>query len=123
MMIKVLVIDDEEDIRYIARLSLGRIEGMTVLEAESGKEGIALARSEAPDCILLDLMMPDMDGEATLDALRRDPATASIPVVFLTAVVMTEHVNRLKALGARGVIRKPFDPRALGRTLREILES
>ena len=121
-MMKVLIIDDEEDVRYIARISLGRVEGMTVLEASSGEEGLAVARAEAPDCILLDVMMPDMDGEATLDALRQDPATSSIPVVFLTAVVMTEDIRRLKALGAQGVIRKPFDPRSLGRTLREVLD-
>ena len=120
---KVLVIDDEEDVRYIARLSLGRVEGITLLEAESGMEGVALARAEKPDCIVLDVMMPDMEGEATLAALRADPATAAIPVVFLTAVVMAEDYRRLVNLGARGVIRKPFDPRKLVGTLQEILAS
>jgi two-component system alkaline phosphatase synthesis response regulator PhoP len=118
---KVLVIDDEEDLRYIARLSLERLAGMTVIESASGQGGLALARSEHPDCILLDVMMPDMDGEATLAALRADPETAGIPVVFLTAIALTPEVKRMTAMGARGVIRKPFDPKTLAQSLRELI--
>ena len=118
---KVLVIDDEEDVRYVARLSLGRVGGMTVLEATSGEEGVALARAERPDFILLDMMMPGMDGAATFRALRASEETAHIPVVFLTAKAMASEVQRLKNLGAKGVVLKPFDPMTLAEEIRAIL--
>ena len=122
-MMKVLVIDDEEDVRVIANLSLGRVGGMTVIEASSGREGVAKARSEQPDFILLDMMMPGMDGAATFKALRADAATAAIPIVFLTAKAMASEVRRLKELGAKGVVLKPFDPLGLAGEVRAILSS
>ena len=118
---KVLVIDDEEDVRYVARLSLGRVGGMDVVEATNGADGIARARAERPDFILLDMMMPGMDGAATFRALRAVEETAHIPVVFLTAKAMASEVQRLKDLGARGVILKPFDPMTLADEIRAIL--
>ncbi|MDQ3282174.1 MAG: response regulator [Acidobacteriota bacterium] len=120
---RVLVIDDEEDVRFVAQLSLGRVGEMSVIEASSGREGIALARIERPDFILLDMMMPEMDGAATFRALRDDAETASIPVVFLTAKAMASEVQRLIELGAKGVVLKPFDPMTLARDLTAILES
>lgn len=120
---KVLIVDDEEDVRFVARMSLGRIGAMTVLEASSGEEGIARARAERPDFILLDMMMPGLDGAATFRALRSHAETASIPVVFLTAKAMAPEVQRLKDLGAKGVVLKPFDPMTLARDIRAILES
>jgi CheY-like chemotaxis protein len=120
---KVLVIDDENDVRFVARISLGRIGKMTVIEASSGEEGIALARSERPDFILLDMMMPGMDGAMTFLSLREDAETASIPVVFLTAVAKSAEVQRLKDLGARGVVLKPFDPITLAADLATILDA
>jgi CheY-like chemotaxis protein len=117
----VLVIDDEEDVRYIVRMSLGRMGRMTVLEAETGAEGIELAKSERPDFILLDMMMPGMDGAAVFRALAAAPETAGIPVIFLTAAVMAYEVERLKELGAKAVIRKPFDPLSLGNQIAAIL--
>ncbi len=119
---RVLLIDDEEDIRKIARLSLERVGGMRVLEAAGGPDGIAAARAERPDAILLDMMMPGMDGPSTLAALRADPQTASIPVVFLTAKAMASEIARLTALGATGVLTKPFDPLALPAQLVALLE-
>ena len=119
---KVLVIDDEKDVRYVARISLGRVGGMTVIEASNGPEGIARAKSEHPDFILLDMMMPGMDGAATFRALRADAETASIPVVFLTAVAKVAEVQRLKDLGARGVVLKPFDPITLAGELTAMLD-
>ena len=118
---KVLVIDDEEDVRFVAQLSLGRVGGMTVLEATSGEEGVARARSERPDFILLDMMMPGMDGAATFRELRKGVETAAIPVVFLTARSMASEVQRLKDLGAKGVVLKPFDPMTLAAEIRAIL--
>jgi CheY-like chemotaxis protein len=117
-----LVIDDEEDVRFVAQMSLGRIGGMTVLEASSGEEGIVLAKSARPDFILLDMMMPGMDGAATFAALRADEATASIPVVFLTAKAIATDVARLLDLGAKGVVLKPFNPMTLAEQITAILD-
>ncbi|HEY0144192.1 MAG TPA: response regulator [Thermoanaerobaculia bacterium] len=118
---KVLVIDDEEDVRLVVQLSLGRVGGMTVCEAKNGQEGIARAIAEQPDFILLDMMMPGMDGATTFRALQATPETAHIPVVFLTAKAMASEVERLKALGAKGVVLKPFNPMSLGADVRAIL--
>ena len=119
---RVLIIDDEADIRRVAHLSLARIGGMDVLDAASGVEGAAKAAAEAPDAILLDVMMPGLDGPATLHALRADPRSADIPVVFLTAKAMPDEVARLLAMGVRGVLNKPFDPMTLPAQLRAALE-
>jgi two-component system, OmpR family, response regulator len=118
---KVLIIDDEDDIRRIARLSLARVGGMSVTEAASGRDGLALALADRPDAILLDVMMPGMDGPATLQALRAEPATAGIPVLFLTAKAMSSEVDRLKQLGAIAVLTKPFDPMTLPAEVRAAL--
>ncbi len=120
---RVLVIDDEEDVRYIARISLGKVGGMTVIEASSGEDGVERAKCDRPDFILLDMMMPGMDGVATLHQLRAAEETAGIPVIFLTAKAMASEVQRLKNLGARSVILKPFDPLTLAGILRAILQS
>ncbi len=118
---KVLIIDDEPDIRRIARLGLARVGGMEVVDAANGAEGIARAKAERPDAVLLDVMMPGLDGPSTLARLREDPETASIPVVFLTAKAIAAEVDRLKSLGAAGVLTKPFDPMTLARELRATL--
>ena len=120
---RVLLVDDEDDIRGIAALSLSKVGGMEVAQANSGAEGIRKAREERPDVILLDMMMPGMDGLATFRELRGDPKTSEIPVVFLTAKAMSSEVERLKSQGASGVLIKPFDPMALPRLLRELLEA
>jgi two-component system OmpR family response regulator len=110
---KVLIIDDDADIRTVTRLSLSCVGRMDVIEAASGAEGVRKARKENPDVILLDMMMPAMDGLQTLAALRAQPATATTPVIFLTAKAVGPDVERLTALGAAGVLIKPFDPRTL----------
>ena len=110
---KVLVIDDDADIRMIAGLSLSRVGGMEVIEAASGLEGVRKAHEEGPDVILLDMMMPTMDGLQTLAALRSQPSTAMTPVIFLTAKTVVVEVERMQALGVAGVLIKPFDPRTL----------
>jgi len=116
----VLLIDDEADIRRIGELSLARIGKWRVVKAASGAEGVALAAKERPDVILLDVMMPDLDGPATLGRLRADPATRAIPVIFVTAKSAPEDAARLTALGAAGVIAKPFDPMGLPAEVRRI---
>ena len=120
---KALIIDDEEDVRYVAHLSLGRVGGMTVIEASNGEDGVARAQNERPDFILLDMMMPGMDGAATFRALRDSERTNGIPVVFLTAKAMKSEVQRLKELGAKGVVLKPFDPMTLASDICAILKS
>jgi CheY-like chemotaxis protein len=119
---KVLVIDDEEDIREVAGLTLELKEGWEVAAAGSGAEGLKLARDAAPDAILLDVMMPDMDGPTTLGLLRKLPETRSIPVIFLTAKVQAADRRRYLEMGVSGVIAKPFDPLTLGRAICECLD-
>lgn len=118
---KALIIDDEPDIRIIARLSMERGGGWSVLETESGREGVALALAERPDVIILDAVMPEMDGLATLAALQASEAS-SIPVIFLTATAEPVEVARLEAAGARGVLRKPFSPRNVCAQILAMLE-
>jgi two-component system, OmpR family, response regulator len=119
---KILIIDDEADIRRIAHLALGRVGAMEVLEATSGAEGLRKAEDNHPDAILLDVMMPGLDGPSTLAALRSNPATANIPVIFLTAKAMVSELARLRALGAAGVLTKPFDPMTLAGQVRAALK-
>lgn len=119
---KVLIIDDEEDTRSIASMSLSILGGLDVVEAESGNEGISKAEQERPDVILLDMMMPIMDGSQTLMALQNNAGTRDIPVIFLTAKAMTSEIEKLKRMGAIGVLTKPFDPTLLANQVRQILE-
>jgi CheY-like chemotaxis protein len=120
--VKILIIDDEPDIRKIAKLSLSRVGGMQVVEAQSGPDGVRLAEAERPDAILLDVMMPGMDGPETLAMLKAGEATSKIPVLFLTAKAMSSELERLKALGAVAVLTKPFDPMKLPQELKAALE-
>ena len=119
---KLLVIDDEDDIREVASLTLELKEGWEVAAAGSGADGIKLARGGAPDAILLDVMMPDLDGPSTLRMLRSMPETQAIPVIFLTAKVQAADRRRYLDMGVSGVIAKPFDPLTLGRTICECLD-
>jgi diguanylate cyclase (GGDEF)-like protein len=118
---KVLIIDDDADTRELVQMSLAlaRIE---TLASSSGADGIAKAARERPDAILLDVMMPFMDGPATLRGLRADPRTADIPVLFLTASAMIAEVERLESLDVVGILAKPFDPATLGGRVRAALE-
>lgn len=119
---KVLLIDDDDDIRRIASLVMERVAGMEVSQANNGTDGLQKAAAEKPDVILLDVMMPGMDGPDTLAALRANPATADIPVIFLTAKVMASEIERLKKLGTDGVLIKPFDALTLATHVRALLE-
>jgi CheY-like chemotaxis protein len=107
---RILIVDDEDDIREVAQVSLELVGQYDVVTAASGRDGVARARTVQPDCILLDVMMPDMDGPSTLAELRADPATRDIPVVFLTAKTQQADRTRLANLGAAGILVKPFDP-------------
>jgi two-component system cell cycle response regulator len=105
--------DDEPDMRLIVQTALGLAEGLTVHAAESGEQALELARELQPDLLMLDVMMPGLDGPTTLKRLRAEPAIAQIPVIFMTAKAMPEDVQRLRAIGALAVIAKPFDPMQL----------
>lgn len=109
----VLLVDDEDDIREVAQLSLEMVGGWHVLAAPSAAEGIRLAVAEVPDAILLDVMMPEMDGPTAFQQLRSDPRTSRIPVVLLTAKTQAAERSRFLDLGVEAVIAKPFDPMTL----------
>jgi CheY-like chemotaxis protein len=119
--LKILIIDDEEDLRTILRFCLGRIGGMELAEASNGTEGLAKAFTEKPDAILLDIMMPGMDGTAVQAALRANPSLQSIPVIFLTAKATSNELDLYRNMGVAGILTKPFDPLTLAEKVRKIL--
>ncbi len=110
---KILIIDDEDDIREVAALSLESVAGWEVIKASSGAQGLARAEEYQPDAILLDVMMPGMDGPSTFRELRKNQATAGIPVLLLTAKVQGTDQRRFADLGVEAVLFKPFDPMTL----------
>ena len=118
---RILIVDDEDDIREVAQMSLEMVAGWEVVPARSGDEGVRLAAEHRPDAILLDVMMPGMDGPATAERLRDRPETAAIPVILLTAKVQPADRRRLEALGVAGVLAKPFDPMELANQVSALL--
>jgi len=118
---RLLIIDDEEDIRAVAALSLETVAGWEVVVAGSGAQGVARAIEHQPDAILLDVMMPGMDGPATFRELRKNPATAHIPVLLLTAKVQATDQRRFADLGVEAVLFKPFDPMTLSTQIAAVL--
>jgi len=120
VMIRILYVDDEADLREIAAMSLELDPELEVKTVASGAEAVEQAKQWQPAIILLDVMMPGMDGPATLAALGMDPATQAIPVAFITAKTHPRQVNDLKALGACAVLAKPFDPMTLAATVRTL---
>jgi CheY-like chemotaxis protein len=118
---KILIIDDEDDIREVAALSLESIAGWVVVTASSGAQGLARAAEHQPDAILLDVMMPGMDGPTTFRELRKNPVTANIPVLLLTAKVQSSDQRRFADLGVESVLFKPFDPLTLADQISGVL--
>ena len=117
---QVLIIDDDAGIREVAKMSLELVAGWSVTTAPSGDDGIRQARDERPDGILLDVMMPDRDGPATLAELRDDDVLGTTPVIFLTAKVQAAERTRFAELDVAGVIAKPFDPMTLHERVAEL---
>jgi CheY-like chemotaxis protein len=109
----VLYVDDEPDIRTIVQIALSLSKELTVHTGESGAQALELARALHPDVLLLDVMMPGLDGPGTLQQMRADPETADIPIIFVTAKAMPREVAQFREMGAVGVIAKPFDPMQL----------
>jgi CheY-like chemotaxis protein len=122
-LIRILHVDDEPDIREIVDLSLGLNPEFDVHACASGEEAIAAAAEWSPILILLDVMMPGMDGPTTLTHLRKNPKTSDIPVLFMTARAQTREVEHFYSLGAQGVISKPFDPMALAGVVHDHLQT
>lgn len=120
---RILYVDDESDIREVATMVLETLGGYAVEKCASGNEALAKAAAFAPDLILLDVMMPGLDGPSTLAELRRNPATAHIPAIFMTAKVQAHEIEEYLALGAKGVITKPFDSMTLCDQIGKICKS
>lgn len=119
---RILYVEDQPDIRLVAKMALEAVGGFTVIACASGQEALSSAPAAMADLLLLDVMMPGMDGPSTLKALRELPATAHTPVIFMTAKVQTAEVAQYMGLGALQVIPKPFDPMELSAQIRRIWE-
>ena len=120
--LRILHVDDEPDIREVVEISIGLDPGFATRGCGSGEQAIVAAIDWQPDIILCDVMMPVMDGPATLMRLRENPLTANIPVVFMTARAQTRELDRFRSLGALGVIPKPFDPMTLAASVRSYMQ-
>ncbi|MGF1540592.1 MAG: response regulator [Pleurocapsa sp.] len=118
---RILLIDDEETIQEVVQVGIEIEAGWQVEIASSGSEGINLAQSQQPDAILLDVMMPDMDGISTLSNLKTNDKTRAIPVIFLTAKTQTTEKDQLQSLGVVDVITKPFNSMTLASQIAKIL--
>ncbi len=119
---RVLVVDDEESIQKVVSLSLKMEANWDILTASSGEEGIVQAEIHGPDVILLDVMMPEMDGIATFEVLCNNPRTQAIPVVLLTAKTRTAEKRLFQKIGVAGVITKPFNPLTLASQIANLLD-
>jgi two-component system, OmpR family, response regulator len=119
---RVLYVEDEPDIRDVVIMSLALDHSLTVNSVQSATDALTQADEWRPDVILMDVVMPEMDGPQLLAQLRQGGRTADIPVVFMTARAQAEEVEHFLALGAAGVIAKPFDPLTLAERLRACLQ-
>lgn len=117
---RITYVEDEPDIREVAQLALENIGGFSLDLCVSGADAVQKAPAFGPDLILLDVMMPGMDGIETFAALRSDPRLANTPIIFMTAKAQPKEVERYKALGCAGIIMKPFDPVSLPDQIRSI---
>jgi len=117
---RILYVEDDSDIRTVASFALKAVGGFTVEACASGEEALARAEGFAPQLILLDVMMPGMDGPTTLERLRSLPSMAEVPAVFMTAKVQPQEITRYRELGSLDVISKPFDPMTLSASVRQI---
>jgi CheY-like chemotaxis protein len=118
---RILIIDDEDDIREVAALSLEATAGWHILTANSGASGIEIAVAEQPDAILMDVMMPGVDGPTTFRKMQQNPAITHIPVLLLTAKVQGVDQRRFAGLGVAAILFKPFDPLTLAEQISDVL--
>lgn len=117
---RILYVEDDHDVRKVATFALKAVGGFTVEPCESGEQALEKVEAFAPQLLLLDVMMPGMDGPTTLERLRALPAIAGVPAIFMTAKVQPQEVARYRALGTLDVISKPFDPMTLSAMVRTI---
>lgn len=117
----IMLVDDEADIRTIAELALVSIGGWNVALAESGQDALTQLAKQTVDLVLLDVMMPDMDGPTVLRRMRDSETLAHIPIIFMTAKVQRREIDHFIELGALGVIGKPFDPMQVSEEIRRIM--
>jgi two-component system, OmpR family, alkaline phosphatase synthesis response regulator PhoP len=122
MSLSVVLAEDDPDIQLVARLALKRA-GFTVRVVGNGREAIEAVQADPPDVVLLDWMMPELDGPEACRRLKADPATAHIPIIFLTAKSQESEIQRGLSLGAVGYVTKPFDALALGQQVKDIVKA
>ncbi|QMT59021.1 response regulator [Legionella sp. PC997] len=115
---RILYAEDEEDIRAIAQIALEDIGGFSVMYCSNGKKILEAAKEYTPDLLLLDVMMPEMDGPTTLRELRKNPDFIKIPAIFMTAKIQNNEIADYKSIGAIDVIKKPFDPLTLATSIK-----
>ena len=120
---KILYVEDQKDIQLVAKYALESIAKFDMEICNNGKEALDVINVYAPDLVLLDVMMPIMDGPSTLQNIRKQEKFSKIPIIFMTAKILPNEVSELMELGATGVITKPFDPVTLGELVREIYNS
>ena len=118
---RILYVEDDPDIRAVAELALVDVAGFEACLCESGEQALAHIDDFEPDLVLLDVMMPGMDGPQTLKALQERPGGLAVPAVFMTARLQPSEVEEYRAMGAIGVIPKPFDPMTLGDQIRALV--
>lgn len=120
---RILYVEDDPDIQAVASIALEVVGGLTLHVCSSGAHALEAAAAFEPELLLLDVMMPEMDGPTTLAKLRELPATERTPVIFMTAKVQASEVSFYKSLGALGVIAKPFDPMQLAQQVRQLWQA
>lgn len=120
---RILYVEDDPDIQAIAKMAMELMGGYQVEVCSSGRQAVEKVKALTPDFILLDVMMPDLDGPQTLQAIRKLEAVRNVPVAFMTARTQESEINNLLALGAIGVIAKPFDPMTLADQIRQLWEN
>ena len=120
---KILYVEDEPDIAQIAQLALETVGGFSLENCENGRIALEKGPAFQPDLVLMDVMMPEMDGPTALKAMQQMPEFANIPVIFMTAKVQPSEIEEYKALGAADVIPKPFDPMALAEQVKKVWEA
>ena len=118
---KVLIVDDEPNVRRLSRTILSK--NFDVVEAEDGKQAIDIANTQQPDVILMDMMMPRMDGLTACQVIKNDPATKSIPVIMVTAIGFELNIKLSQQMGATGYVTKPFTPNDLLDKIMQVLQT
>ena len=120
---RILYVEDQKDIQLVAQVALAKLGGFDLKVCSSGEEALTAVKTFIPDLFLLDVMMPGLDGPATLERLWAISELKAVPVIFMTAKVQPDEVEHFMSLGALGVISKPFDPITLAEQIRELMSA